>query len=70
MATNGEKAIERPEVYTMDDVFDFGKYKGQTIGDITTLDPDYIFWAMEKVQWFKVTANVLRAAEKAADITF
>ena len=30
------------------DVFTFGKYEGQTIGEIIELDPDYILWLDEE----------------------
>jgi hypothetical protein len=30
--------------YTLNDVMDFGKYEGETIGDIIDRDHDYMDW--------------------------
>lgn len=39
---------------TSDFKIEFGKYKGQTIGDIYRTDPQYIYWLMEQDHYFKI----------------
>lgn len=41
----------------IDHIMTFGKYKGQTLDDISEFDPEYILWLHEKEilnmpQWF------------------
>ena len=33
-------------------IFDFGKYKGETVEYVGYLDPSYISWCIEKFDWF------------------
>lgn len=39
---------------TSDFKIEFGKYKGQTIGDIYRTDPKYIYWLMEQDHYFRI----------------
>jgi hypothetical protein len=35
-------------------VLGFGKYKGQTIKDVIRVDPDYILWCVDNIEWFEL----------------
>lgn len=37
--------------------FEFGKYKGQFYGDVLDIDPWYIKWCNESIEWFKLADN-------------
>lgn len=37
---------------TFEDVLTFGKYKGQTIGEVFDENPQWLEWAMENVEGF------------------
>jgi len=52
----------------------FGKYNGQTLGEIAKNDPDYLEWLAENWQWetgrraaAAVLAHIRKAAEKAEE---
>ena len=36
-----------------EDIITFGKYKGKTFDEIADIDPDYILWLDEKVNFLK-----------------
>lgn len=44
------------------DSFTFGKYRGRTIAEIIAKDPQYIVWAHNNVDFFKVKSGVLATA--------
>lgn len=70
MATNGQKAIPRPEMYTIRSILDFGKYKGNTVEDILHYDPGYILWAIDNIEWFRASLNVTKQAEINDSLNF
>lgn len=48
-------------------VLPFGKYKGHTVGDVLTINPDWLLWAEENVSWFRLTDKVRNIAESCSD---
>jgi hypothetical protein len=40
-----------------ENVFTFGKYKGQTILGVIQNDPKYIQWCLDKVEFFKLNSE-------------
>lgn len=48
------------------DVFTFGKYEGQSIGEIIELDPDYILWLDEEGA-ADIASYLLELAEENAN---
>ncbi|WP_332018719.1 exodeoxyribonuclease X C-terminal domain-containing protein [Kaistella sp.] len=47
------------QIYSIDDTFDFGKYKGKAISDIVMENERYIHWCIKNVDWFCVTEDVI-----------
>jgi hypothetical protein len=35
-------------------ILSFGKYEGQTIKDVIRVDPDYILWCIDNIEWFEL----------------
>lgn len=46
------------KVYGVQDVFTFGKYKGNTVEDVIHDDYGYIVWCLDNLEWFKVDEYV------------
>lgn len=59
--------IKKPnKIFTqVSDVFTFGKYEGQTIGEVIELDPDYILWLDEEGA-ADIASHLLERAEENA----
>ena len=36
------------KLYDVEDVLDFGKYRGKTLTEVIKLDPDYILWLLDR----------------------
>lgn len=51
---------------TLDDRFWFGKYNGELIRKILADDPQYLFWAIQKVDDFNVSDELRADARRAA----
>lgn len=47
------------QIYSIDDTFDFGKYKGKAISEIVIENEQYIHWCIKNVDWFCVTEEVI-----------
>jgi len=47
-----QEFTEEPGELEYDDVFPFGQYKGELVGDIVQKDPVYIRWVMENTEWY------------------
>ena len=45
------------------DTITFGKYNGQTFGEIADIDPDYILWLDENVKDVKLPNKWLKCVE-------
>lgn len=40
--------------YTLDTVFVFGKYKGKSVSQVLDINPRYVQWCLETIEWFKL----------------
>ena len=45
-------------IYKMNTELNFGKYKNLTIYEVLDLDPDYLEWALDTIDWFEVDEEV------------
>ena len=36
------------KLYDVEDVLDFGKYRGKTLTEVIKLDPDYVLWLLDR----------------------
>lgn len=52
--------------YDLDDVLNFGKYKGSTVDSVLEEDPKYLLWALENVERFEVDKALQDAITRAA----
>ena len=41
-------------IHKANDIFQFGKYKGQTFGDVYKIDPNYLRWLVTTDRFFKI----------------
>lgn len=39
-------------IFRPNDVLNFGKFKGQTLGEVLKTNPDYLRWCKENIDWF------------------
>lgn len=48
-------------IYALDSVINFGQYKkyGYTISEILDIDPDYLEWCLDNVEWFALSQEAL-----------
>jgi len=37
--------------------FNFGKYKGKPYNEVLGLNPHYIYWCHQNVEWFELSEN-------------
>ena len=42
----------------------FGKYKGLTIGELISRDPNYVAWAIKNIGYFKLDVEAFLAFKK------
>lgn len=52
-------------VSKVDTTLTFGKYKGETVGYVMSVNPDYLIWCMENVPWFKMDDTVVDKVHEA-----
>ena len=45
----------------------FGKYKGKTVKEVMTLDPGYILWAYNNIEWFTIDKETYLDAHALCD---
>lgn len=45
----------------------FGKYKGYTVGNVLEINPQWLIWAHDNIQGFKLCSMVLSQAKEYAD---
>jgi hypothetical protein len=51
---------------SLNDILDFGKYKGMSIKDVYKIDASYLLWAIENINRFDLPEELeLRIEEKA-----
>lgn len=48
------------KLFEWDTEFNFGKFKGQTLKNVYAQSPNYIYWSIEKVEWFCITDEVFK----------
>lgn len=53
-------------LYDLDDVMDFGKYKGKSVEDVLEEDPSYLLWLLENSERFEVDDALQDAITTAA----
>lgn len=46
--------------FSLEDKLAFGKYKGYLIEEIIDDDPNYIEWAIDEIEWFKLDQNATK----------
>jgi hypothetical protein len=51
----------KARIYDTNDVFDFGKYNGQTLISVIKSNPNYVIWCVLEVNRFFVSNDVLKA---------
>lgn len=56
--------MSKPFIHKKDTELRFGKYKGQTVGDVLSFDPSYLVWAYKNISWFHIEKSVF---DKAVD---
>jgi hypothetical protein len=44
-------------VFNWNDTLNYGKFKGKTVGEIYAESPNYIYWSLQKLDWFCLTNN-------------
>jgi hypothetical protein len=50
----------------LDDLINFGKYKGKTVHQVLHMDASYLVWAHDKIEWFKLKEGIhAEAVDKA-----
>ena len=47
----------------IEDIINFGKYKGKTFNEISDIEPSYILWLSENVDSIKLPKDWLEAIE-------
>lgn len=53
----------RNRIYNIDDVFDFGKYKGKTIEDLLKENPGYVDWLIRNFRGFALSYDAFQQAK-------
>lgn len=53
-------------IYTLDDIINFGKYKGKSVHKVLHTDPSYLVWANKEIEWFNLSEGVLDEALSGA----
>ena len=44
--------------------FTFGKYKGYTVGNVLEINPQWLIWANDNIQGFRLASNILEQARE------
>ena len=42
------------QVFGIDDDLTFGAHKGRDLGSVISMEPSYIVWALDNVEWFTI----------------
>lgn len=45
-------------------IFTFGKYKGQTVRSVIDTDPDYVLWCHKNVNHFSISDDLVELCEE------
>lgn len=61
---------QNQKIYSNDDQFNFGKYKGQVLRDVILKDPNYLYFCIRKVNFFILHPNELEKLKKDKTINF
>lgn len=56
------------KMYNLKTRLDFGKYKGDTVDDVITNDPQYLEWCLENVDGFCLTKSAKHELELALEV--
>lgn len=51
-------------------VFTFGKYKGLDLEEVLEIDPQYVLYCQEKIDWFDLDHKLLDEAESGSQDAF
>ena len=55
--------------FKLKDKLTFGKYKGQSVDEVIDNDPDYLAWAVEEIDWFKLDEEADKKLVAEIDIS-
>ncbi len=53
----------RIKLYGIDDIFDFGRYKGKSIRELLTNNPGYVDWLIRNVESFALSQDAFNDAK-------
>ena len=53
----------RNRIYNIEDVFDFGKFKGKTVEDLLKENPGYVDWLIRNFRGFALSYNAFEQAK-------
>jgi hypothetical protein len=63
-------AFKETKLYGMQDVLDFGQYKGMTIKQVLELNAQYLDWAFYNLSWFDLTSEVVDELNNQDDFKY
>ncbi len=52
--------------YKLETFLNFGRYKGYTIKEAIDDNPDYLAWAVDEIEWFKLDQEATTELETAS----
>lgn len=55
---------ENVKPYTVESIFQFGKYKGKTVEEVTNENPEYLLWCVKNIEWFDLDDETRKCAQK------
>lgn len=50
--------MAEPMFHTKEDKLLFGKYKGMTVAEVIAENPQYLLWAHDTIEWFKLEESL------------
>lgn len=57
-------------VFGLTDTLTFGKHKGQTVQEVVRINPNYLTWAINNIEWFDLDAEARKSGQRAIDARF
>lgn len=52
------------KMYTLDSVFTFGRYSGQTLREVLAIEPDYLDWCLRNLGHFCMSDETVQAIKQ------
>lgn len=56
--TERKTKMAEPMFHTKEDKLLFGKYKGMTVAEVIAENPQYLLWAHDTIEWFKLEESL------------